>query len=196
MPPLPFAAPWFSFNSALTSKGGSPVALATGDFDGDGDLDVVAPRLNAQGGFVFLRNNGAGRLAAFVSYPGAGSSAGIVAADLDGDGRLDVAVTDSDALTVGNTVSVFLGDGTGSFGPRQAFSVGSGAVVPVGIAAADSMGMATRIWRWRLLVITGADRAWLLRDNGDRSFAAPVSFRAGPSPSDLASGDLTRSGGS
>ncbi|HEX8281279.1 MAG TPA: hypothetical protein VF551_07870, partial [Chthoniobacterales bacterium] len=57
---LPFQAPWLSFNTALAALSGSPVALATGDVDSDGDVDVVAAQGYATGGFVLLRNNGAG----------------------------------------------------------------------------------------------------------------------------------------
>ncbi|MDQ3198641.1 MAG: hypothetical protein M3Q46_05540, partial [Verrucomicrobiota bacterium] len=39
-----FTAPWLSFNTGLNAAAGSPVALATGDADGDGDRDIVATR--------------------------------------------------------------------------------------------------------------------------------------------------------
>src|ERR1700745_778426 len=90
-PPPTFAAPWLTFNSNVAAGAGSPVDLATGDFDGDGDLDVVAAQAYTVGGFSFLRNEGAGRLAQPVSYPGNGRASGIAIGDLNGDGKLDVA---------------------------------------------------------------------------------------------------------
>jgi hypothetical protein len=119
-----FKAPWLTFNTGLNASAGSPVALDTGDADGDGDQDVVAARAYDEGGFVYLRNEGKGLFSQPVSYPGTGASSGILMADLDGDGDLDVAITDSDALTTGNTVSVYFGNGNGTCGARQPYTVG------------------------------------------------------------------------
>lgn len=195
-PPVPmFQAPWLSFNTALNSTSGSPIALATGDLDGDGDIDVVVPRAYAAGGFAFLRNEGGGKFAAPVAYAGTGRAAGIALADLDGDGDLDVAVTDSDALTVGNTVSVYLNDGTGNFGARQAVSVGTGAVVPVGIVAGDFDGdgdkdLAVAAFRYS----GGGSNVVLLRNNGNGTFAAPVVLPTAAAPYDIAAADLNGDG--
>ncbi len=196
-PPLPtFAAPWLSFNTALSNNKGGPVALATGDLDGDGDLDVAAPRNIPGGGFVFLRNEGGGLFAAPVLYPGGSSAAGIVLADLDGDGDLDVAVTDSDTTAIGNTVSVYLNDGTGAFGPRQVLSVGSGASVPIGIVAADFDADGDQDLAVANFRATGSNPTVvvLFRNNGNGTFAAPVAFPAGPKPWGLATGDLNGDG--
>ena len=195
LPTPAFQAPWLAFNTALSATAGSPIALATGDVDRDGDLDVMAARANGEGGFVLLRNDGAGRFDAPVSYPGTGSSSGIVLVDLNGDGNLDVAVTDSDALTTGNTVSIYLGDGAGAFGTRQATSVGSGTVVPIGIAAADfdsdgDIDLAVAAYGFN----TAGSTVILLRNTGNGSFAAPVSFPVASGPYDLVAGDLTGDG--
>lgn len=197
VPVPPFVTPWVTFNTSLSSpSSGSPVALAIGDVDGDGDLDVVAPRAYANGGFVLLRNEGGGRFGAPQTYAGTGRATGIVMADFNADGRLDVALTDSDALTTGNTVSIYFGNGTSStFAPRQAVSVGTGAVVPVGIAAADFDGdgdvdLAVAGYGY---VGTGSS-VILLRNSGNGTFAAPISFPSGEGPYDLAVGDLTGDG--
>ena len=57
----------------------------------------------------------------------------IVAADFNGDGNIDLAVTNVTA----NTVSVFLGNGDGTFGARTDYAVGS---APVFVATADFNG--------------------------------------------------------
>jgi hypothetical protein len=197
VPAAPFAAPWLSFNTSLSASSGSPVALAIGDVDGDGDLDVVAPRAYANGGFVLLRNEGGGRFGEPVTYAGnGGDAAGIVLADFNGDGRLDVALTDSDALTTGNTVSLYFGNGTSStFASRQPVSLGTGTVVPVGIVAADfdgdgDMDLAVAGYGY----VGAGSSVLLLRNNGNGTFAAPVSFPSAAGPYDLAVGDLTGDG--
>ncbi|MDQ3198835.1 MAG: VCBS repeat-containing protein, partial [Verrucomicrobiota bacterium] len=193
--PLPFSAPWMTYNTGLISTAGSPIALATGDADGDGDIDVVAARAYAEGGFVYLRNDRKGSLAQPVSYAGTGKASGIVMADLDNDGDLDVAVTDSDGTATGNTVSVYLGNGNGTFGARQPWSVGSGTVVPLGIAAADfdadgDVDLAVAAHGY----VGGGSTAVLLFNNGNAIFAAPVTFPATASPSDIAAGDVNGDG--
>ena len=80
-------------------------AVAAGDFNNDGipDLAVGADTL-----LIYL-GTGGGRFAAPVPY--LASSGPVVTGDFDKDGNLDLAVVGSGILTV------FLGDGTGSF-PR------------------------------------------------------------------------------
>jgi hypothetical protein len=191
-----FAAPWLTFNTAVSANNGSPVALARGDFDGDGAVDVVAAQNYARGGFTFMRNEGAGRLAQPVNFSGATRTSGIVAADFNNDGKLDVATSDSDAVQFGNTVSVWLGNGSGTFGARQLFSLGSGnAAVPVGIAAADFDGDGAID-----IAVTAYGQAGsgnsvrILHNNGNGTFAAAVSIPAGMGPYDIAAGDLNGDG--
>ena len=196
VPASPFVTPWLTFNSALVAHGGSPIQLATGDVDGDGDPDVVAARAYAVGGFVFLRNEGGGRLAQPVGHAGTGRSCDIVLADLNGDGKLDVAISDGDALTTGNTVSVYFNNGAGTFGARQPISLGTGTVVPVGIAAADfdadgDSDLALAAFGYS----GGGSTVIVLRNAGNGTFAAPVSFPGGSGPYQaLATGDLSGDG--
>jgi hypothetical protein len=98
----------FTVSSTVTSFIGF-LTLATGDFNGDGKLDVIAVEGNRLA--VFL-GNGDGTLGAPISYtfPGSGGGEYIVAGDFNGDGKLDLVAED----TLGD-IYLFLGKGNGKF---------------------------------------------------------------------------------
>ncbi|HUF47613.1 MAG TPA: FG-GAP-like repeat-containing protein [Vicinamibacterales bacterium] len=114
-----------------------PSAIATGDFDGDGTLDLAVANRVANSISVLL-NTGAGgfAVAQTVALPGApvAQPLALAVGDYDGDGTLDLAAANS----VANTVAVLLNDGTGGFAeatPRT--GVGQR---PVAAAAGDVSG--------------------------------------------------------
>ena len=99
-----------------------PAGLANGDFNGDGrqDLAVTAGGSNLADVHVYL-NTAAGDVS--FSYATTVVSGGIpaiaaVAEDLNGDGSLDIAVANNVAAT-GVGVSVFMGNGDGTFSDAQ-----------------------------------------------------------------------------
>lgn len=93
-------------------------ALAAGDVNQDGWQDVAATVLGTnQVALVF----GQGHLPPTIQLLPVDSSQGQIAVeDLDGDGALDLVVTNRE----GSDLSVFLGNGDGTFGPATRFGVG------------------------------------------------------------------------
>ena len=129
------------------------------DWDGDGDVDVIAA--NRTGEVNILRNEGGGRFAS-VTPAAIGirhrAADGISAADVDGDGDLDMLLASDDAG------HLYLNDGRGTFIFAQSFSDTDGYMG--GFADLDNDGDVD-------IVFAGDDVCYLNDGRG--------AFRAGPS---------------
>ena len=128
------------FVNPTTAYGGDmtwPIAVATGDLNGDGRVDVVVLSqgpLDGDSNVYVLLNNGNGGLAAPVGYEVGTMPQAVAVADFNGDGRLDLAVANEFGSASGS-VSVLLGAGDGTFGPQHQYPV------PISsVAAADLDG--------------------------------------------------------
>jgi hypothetical protein len=120
------------FASQTYPTGGDPGAVATGDFNGDGQPDMVTA--NASDGTVsVLLGNGDGTFQTQKTFAVGTRPRGVAVGDFNGDGKLDLAVTNAND----NTVSVLLGNGDGTFQPQTPYAVGSS---PGAIAVGDFNG--------------------------------------------------------
>ncbi len=108
-----------------------PYAVAAGDFDEDGNLDLAVSTYGSQEVRILL-GDGSGKFTTGASYSLAGNSTAIVAADFNHDSHPDLAVSVFNNYP-NNHVAIFLGDGSGGFTP------GAEIIVPNahGLAAAD-----------------------------------------------------------
>ncbi len=101
-------------------------AIASGDIDHDGDLDLVTSDYGSVGSgtsFSVLRNQGDGTFAPYQDHAsGASGPFGLALDDFDGDGWLDVVTTNlGSPAGNGTTVSLILNDGAGGFLAPQVF---------------------------------------------------------------------------
>ena len=120
--------PKFSAATAFT-VGDAPHAIAVGDFNGDGKLDV-ATASHSGSTISILLGLGDGRFAAAKTVTVGSHPSAIVAADFNGDGKLDLAVANNGS----NTVSILHGNGAGGFTVAQTVAVGAG---PMQMASGD-----------------------------------------------------------
>lgn len=117
--------------------GGYPLQIVTGDFNGDGILDIAVLSGGAYNHVHILLGNGDGTFTLSPSSFAAGYAVtSMVAADFNGDNKLDLAVSDLGTGTHGY-VSVFLGNGDGTFESPTSFEAGES---PVQVITADFNG--------------------------------------------------------
>lgn len=146
--------------------------FATGDLNGDGQLDLIGvDQVNAQ--VVVWLTQPDGTLGTAVQYPVAAQGQGAVVADVNGDGKLDVVVaTISNGTTDG--LSILTGNGDGTLNAAQSLTVPA---PPQGssyhihsVIAADLRGTGHPD-----LVLSNG---WVYRNNGSGTFTqvTPQSF--------------------
>jgi hypothetical protein len=173
--------------------GGQPVALATGDFNHDGNTDVaVADEQNGRivlllthitvgttpCGVLGLTRDGG------KDITGVASPAAVAAEDLDNDGNLDLAVVGAAGL------SVFFGDGQGGFSPGSQNPMAAGDT-PKGVAIADFNrdGLPDVV-----VANQGSNYVSMFIGTGQRQFELPCNLKVGGLASAVIAADLNLDG--
>jgi hypothetical protein len=121
-----------TFQATVTYNAGDyNTFVATADFDGDGNLDLMMPGLNCEGcpGTVqILFGTGQGMFRPPVTYSAAQTTVLFgAAADFNGDGKPDIAAGTSESFGFEygpNGVAILLGKGDGTFQPPVNFLLG------------------------------------------------------------------------
>ncbi|MBA3912364.1 MAG: VCBS repeat-containing protein [Acidobacteriales bacterium] len=116
----------FKTGGAYSLQVATAFSLAVGDLNHDGKLDIVATTFDP--GVDVLLGNGDGTFTAPAVYPMTCSSYGITIADFNRDGNPDLAAGD---FCVPSLVSVFTGNGNGTFQPAMEYSAEGNSAVAV-----------------------------------------------------------------
>ena len=179
-----------AFNAVSQNVEISAPSSAAGDFNGDGVLDLVL----GGSGISEAANGGLGSLllgrgdGTFTQGPFPTTSGFVAVGDFNGDGKLDFAVAEPQH----NTVTIFLGNGNGTFITAEGspLAVGNG---PQAILAADF----NNDGKLDLAIANYSDgTVTLLLGNGDGTFtpSAGSPYPARPGASGLAVADFNGDG--
>ncbi len=175
------ASTFLSPTNVTTDSG--PVAVAAGDFNGDGKPDLAV--VNSIGADVsVLLGNGDGTFQTARNYPVGSNPVAIVAGDFNGDNKLDLAV-----ISQGQSqVFVLLGNGNGTFQTALASNAGGS---PGALAAADF----NRDGKLDLAVANPTSGGVnVLLGNGNGSFQSPVFYASDTGAASVAVGDVNADG--
>ena len=159
--------------------GYDPIAIAVGDFNGDGKLDFVA----VGGSFNVFLGNGDGTFKATLGQSATYYYA-VAVADLNRDGRLDLVVT------APSYVGILLGNGDGTFQSANNTSYGAGSY-PTSIVVTDLNGDG----KPDLVVGNGSDDTfYVYLGNGDGTLRVTANYATGGATLGMASGDFDGDG--
>jgi hypothetical protein len=169
----------------------TPRLITTGDLNGDGLPDIVAP-LPEENVVIALMNNGDGTFSPRRTFVRFQTPRAVAVADFNGDGKADLAVSGTNADGA-NVVAIFLGNGDGTFNQTPVdYGIGSAGIA---ISAADVNGDGLPD-----LVVTTGRRIAIFINNGNGTFQKAVYYNAGGSdkiadqPSSVAVGDFNHDG--
>jgi RHS repeat-associated protein len=196
------------------SLGGAfPTAIALGDLNSDGTLDLLVAAATSGGGYgsptqydlLILPGQANGQFGTATRINLGVEALAIALSDLNRDGKLDIVTANlgsnpPDFLVAGrtptsaaanfnnSTVSVLLGQGNGTFSPRQDYETGDNSrAVVIGDVNQDG----------QLDIVAaneGDDTVSVLFGNGSGSFAPKTDYEVSTSPTSVSLGDLNQDG--
>jgi outer membrane protein assembly factor BamB len=161
-------------------------ALAAGDFDRDGTIDIAVANPGSDTSDPFsvgvLLGNGDGTFRPQVTYATDRYAYGIALGDFDKNGTLDLAV----AVAYGG-LDILLGKGDGTFAPEVSYPGDDSYAVAVGDIDGDGVLDA-------VVAYTYNQSVGVARGNGDGTFQPQTPHATGSGPSSVALGDVDGDG--
>ena len=182
--------------------GNAVASVATGDFDRDGKIDLAVA---SYGNVSVLLGNGDGTFKPAIAYAVDGYVQSVAVADMNRDGKLDLVVSSGvgTPMVPDSSVSVFLGNGDGTFQSPITYSV----VLPSNIstigAAAGSLIVSDfnndDVPDVAVIITVGSSLnptsyVLTLSGNGDGSLTGPLFYRVGSGATAIATADFNRDG--
>jgi hypothetical protein len=162
----------------------SPRAIALGDFNGDGNRDLVvtdAGDVDEGHTVSVLLGNGDGSFQSPRTFPVGRHPTGVAVGDLRHNGKFDIVTANQNS----ESVSVLLGNGDGTFQPAVNYDVD--VLGPDAVAVGDLRGNG----RLDIVTANGSGKVSVLLGNGDGTFQRAVSYSLGGAvPRAIALGDF------
>jgi hypothetical protein len=188
---LSFGAPAAHYPSGGSSD---PWSVAAADLNGDGNVDLAiadSGTTNVAGAAAVLNGNGLGGFTA-----GWSASTGlntypfhVLAVDVNGDAARDLVVTNEGT----GTVSVFLGNGLGSFGTAKTTSVGS-STMPYSSAIGEFSGDTMPDLLVPIFGNGTSTAVYYYTGTGGGTYSYKASITVGAGPVHIATGDFNQDG--
>ena len=173
-----------------TIDGGETSNLAVGDFDKDGNLDVIATNQSKHSVSQFMGLAGGTLAPAIdlqVGISGASAPFSAAIGDFNGDGKDDLAIGENTS----NTIVVRLGNGNGTFQAEVPYAAGGG---PGYVILATDLNLDGQLDL--VSANRGSDNISVLLGRGDGTFRKAItsSTGAGSGPYSLAVADFNKDG--
>ena len=174
-----------TFSSYKTyATGGYGYGIATGDFNKDGNLDIVTTAVSGKLISVLL-GDGSGAFPTFATYAVGNNPEGVSVGDFNHDGFPDIAVANS----LDGTVSILINKGDGTFLPQVTYTVGGN---PLSIAIGSFRNSGT------LDLAVTTDNAFgglaILLGNNDGTFQKAVTYDTLNNAYGIVAGDFNNDG--
>lgn len=160
----------FAAQVTVTSSVTGVYYTIAADFNNDGHQDLAS--VGYTNGRMSVRlGNGNGTFGTAITYSTGTQPRSLAAADFNRDGYMDIVTADWNGATVGGGyVSVFLGNGNGTFAARVSFQAGTG---PSGVSVADLDGDG---YKDIFTADNNGSTISILRGNGNGTFQSKVSY--------------------